>query len=1072
MYTSHNNISLPHSVEHLITKICTEKSEAPPDTKARNQLASISEHSAIEILQAISNCPKITNSFSGYINFLVDKRKRKNAAVSPPKRVCTTINRVGPTTPPPPPNHNHNALTSTISPSSSGTTTTVRLMMSPAKNSDDASSRTSSPFKPVHSMMSPGSLKVSNFPQFPTSNFKGEYGGRFSPHLVALGELEFRKQFLILSYLGWRRLEDYLSVAEIREWKDLSMIKFETAVWEKIRKGETSVERLKNLDWDTGKTHIYHCHVSPDGNLMFKGPYLSKERTFLQSSLGDENVLLVKFCKEKVEGKNQLRIDDYHAMYNWVSKEGILVGLRRYRFFGFIMSSYLDSWHIFPLSVFKDGGKEERKKDPSSSGVKCYFVRMESDATIDINREYILKGKNIREARCVFMHLETLPSMAKYMARLSLILSKTMKLKIDLTELNVENIDEIYCRDADGNIVYDQDGEPRIHTDGTGFISEDLAAICPNNIFKGNLDNVESSETNAISRSSSKEPPLLIQFRLFYNGSAVKGTFLLNKELPVRTVMVRPSMIKVESDVELPITHAQNSLEVVSTSNPPKKILNLSRNLIALLSYGGVPEQFFLNLVDDALEKTKTVSTSRNAALRVALNNRQLDDHLAVHMVARGIPLDEPCLSNYLSIFNNNEKKNLRQGKIPIPECFYLMGTVDPTGKLNHDQVCIILEHGPISGKVLVYRHPGLHFGDIHVLTAIHVPGLENFVGNAKYAIFFPTKGPRSLADEMSGGDFDGDIFFVSRNPELLRTFRESERWVQKSSKLKAPNKRPRDFSDDKLEEELFKQFLTARFDPSLIWKLVPFWAFDVKDGTFFSYAVGVASDSWLAYIDRLLSRGVSSAVEKACIRENINRLVDIHSDALDAPKKSGMKIEIPYELKVNMFPHYMEREQGNTFISTSVLGLIYNKVKEHEARSDSEIEIWKLPQFNQEVPEAYMQIWKVHYAKYCNEMMKAMQLKDGEEKNAATDSIIRLYKQELYGTPEFEESKKSMDDLYGEALALYHIVYDRAKLKNNVGSCMFVWRVAGPVLLNLYASKQGEKQFLFTYSVIKELWG
>jgi len=79
----------------------------------------------------------------------------------------------------------------------------------------------------------------------------------------------------------------------------------------------------------------------------------------------------------------------------------------------------------------------------------------------------------------------------------------------------------------------------------------------------------------------------------------------------------------------------------------------------------------------------------------------------------------------------------------------------------------ICSDNGQISGKVLVYRNPGLHFGDIHVLKATYVKALESFIGNAKYAIFFPCKGPRSLADEIAGGDFDGDMYWVSRNPQV-----------------------------------------------------------------------------------------------------------------------------------------------------------------------------------------------------------------------------------------------------------------------------------------------------------------
>jgi len=40
-------------------------------------------------------------------------------------------------------------------------------------------------------------------------------------------------------------------------------------------------------------------------------------------------------------------------------------------------------------------------------------------------------------------------------------------------------------KDKDGQNVYDEDGELMIHTDGTGFISEDLANRCPRRISKG-----------------------------------------------------------------------------------------------------------------------------------------------------------------------------------------------------------------------------------------------------------------------------------------------------------------------------------------------------------------------------------------------------------------------------------------------------------------------------------------------------------------------------------------------------------------------------------------------------------
>lgn len=76
-------------------------------------------------------------------------------------------------------------------------------------------------------------------------------------------------------------------------------------------------------------------------------------------------------------------------------------------------------------------------------------------------------------------------------------------------------------------------------------------------------------------------------------------------------------------------------------------------------------------------------------------------------------------------------------------------------------------ENGQITGDVLVYRNPGLHFGDIHKMQATYVEELECYVGHGKYAIFFPCVGPRSVADEIAGGDFDGDMYWVSKNPQV-----------------------------------------------------------------------------------------------------------------------------------------------------------------------------------------------------------------------------------------------------------------------------------------------------------------
>ncbi|XP_061994052.1 probable RNA-dependent RNA polymerase 5 isoform X3 [Rosa rugosa] len=871
----------------------------------------------------------------------------------------------------------------------------------------------------------------------------GDHG---EAHLVALGELEFRKQFLILSYAGGMKLRDLIAAEDIRDWKYLPMVTFESKIWEYLGRKCISLEdRRLNFDWDSGRTHVYYCYVNVDGSYIFKGPYLYKiRRTLLQKKLGDDNVLMVKFAKEEVQRGQSIACHHNYSMYMKVAREGILVGLRRYRFF-----------------VFKDGGNEEKKKNPTSSPVKCYFVRVASDAAIDKGVSYILSNRTMYEARCLFMHAHTLASIDNYMIRFSLILSKTTSLNVDWSVVKVEIIGEEYCLDESGNRIH-RDEKPLIHTDGTGFISEDLALICPKIEAKGQsisdehmkgLPDPDELEDNDMGKKRpvlrTEEPPLLTQCRLFHNGSASKGTFLVNKKLHPNTIQIRPSMLKVKTDPTISNNQTINSLEIVGTSTPPRNT-HLSRILIALLMHGGVPEEFFMQILNQALEDAHGVFCKIRAALKVAEKYGEIDDNfLGKLMISFGIPLEESYLRYRLSVLMKEENNSLRKGKLYIPDSYNLMGTADPTGTLKKDEVCVILKDGQLSGKVLVYRYPGLHFGDIHVLKATYVKELESFVGNAKYGIFFSCKGPRSIADEMGGGDFDGDLYWVSRNPQLLEWYKPSEPWIEASiSTQKVPSRSPSDYSPEDLEDVLFRSFLTTRFEPS--------------------FAMSEAADNWLAWMDRFLTLGESDIDEKNNVKDKILQLINLYYTALDAPKK-GVKVVVPKELKVPCFPHYMGK--NNSYPSTSVLGLICNRVDEHQTEDHSLKEVEKLPAFDvNEVPDACLDKWEELHRQYRSEMASAMDDADKQSKNQSADVVIRKYKKILYEANDFEESRRPIDEIYNEAQAIYHVCYDHARRIGGVKACSFAWKVAGKALCQLHAKNTNERCCTIVSSVLKEI--
>ncbi|KAL9224539.1 hypothetical protein vseg_000564 [Gypsophila vaccaria] len=996
---------LPKTVETLIRQICEQQSQPFPELNARRELALLGEAVSIRLLNQIRRT-KISKSFTGFILYKAKEYRTNN---------------------------DNNAVVS-VSPQkfSSVSTQFSRFSISSPSSSSQGS----------NSVCSSGI-----FTQNGIEDGRAESQTARS-HFLALEGFEFRRLFLILSYIGRNKLEDVASVEDVRCWRaqgeHLSMAAYESLIWNQLgRKYIDLYDRIKYCDWDPRrKTYYYHCHVYSDKTYAFKGPYLNTTTTLLQRVLKDENVLIVKFAEDDKPANGPFKVS--YPNFRNVAEEGICLGPRCYRFF-----------------AYKDGGKEATKKDPTSSSVKSYFVNMEAFSQLFREIPDSTEKISAHAARCTFMHAHTVSSLSAYMARFSLILSKTIKLDVHLNDgVCIEDIDDIPCKNEDGSLVYSEDGKLQIMTDGTGFISEDLARRCPTNCYKGSAANnanlegyhdvmklLDKSAEHSLLKCRQSDPPLLIQFRMFYNGRAMKGTVLVNKQLPSKTIQIRPSMVKVKTDPELIGAPTVNSFEIVATSIRPKKP-HFSRFLIALLHFGGVPKQFFTDILEEAIADAGNLLSNMRGALRVALIYGEMDDGFTVaKMLLSGVPLEEPYIQWRLHALANEEKKSLKEGRLPINDSFYLMGTADPVGCLDENEICVIHDNGQISGDVLVYRNPGIHFGDIRVLKATHQKALEDIVGNSKYGVFFSTKGRRSLGDQMAGGDYDGDMYWVSRNPELLKYFKPSEPWTSTCTLSNANVKKPIDYPADTLEHELFSLFLDTRFQPCR--------------------SASTAADSWLSYMDRMLTLGHECADEKIEVRKKMLQLVDIYYDALDAPKK-GVKVKVPENLVPKTYPHYMGRRNRHTYRSKSVLGEIFDRADKLKVK-DPSIQVWKLPNFEVEIPESRLKSWVDHYKAYRGEMKGACDL-DDESKNEAAGDVIRKYKEILYGADDLDKSSRPWDEVRLDALALYHVTYNHAIDNDRVQCCGFAWKVASAALLKVFIDEQNEKPATCLLSVLRQL--
>lgn len=162
-----------------------------------------------------------------------------------------------------------------------------------------------------------------------------------SPQFLALQGLEFRRLFLILSYIGRNNLEDVASVEEIQSLRSegelLPMGAYEFMIWNKFgQRFCEKTDRLKYRNWDPKrKFYYYHCYVYSDGSYVFKGPYLNTTTTLLHRVLKDENVLIVKFAEEETKTLSAKgHINMLYSSFNKVAKKGISLGCKCYHFFG------------------------------------------------------------------------------------------------------------------------------------------------------------------------------------------------------------------------------------------------------------------------------------------------------------------------------------------------------------------------------------------------------------------------------------------------------------------------------------------------------------------------------------------------------------------------------------------------------------------------------------------------------------------------------------------------------------------------------------------------------------------
>lgn len=139
-----------------------------------------------------------------------------------------------------------------------------------------------------------------------------------------------------------------------------------------------------------------------------------------------------------------------------------------------------------------------------------------------------------------------------------------------------------------------------------------------------------------------------------------------------------------------------------------------------------------------------------------------------------------PYLANALQRFVQN-KQVIKESKLrtPLGKSTFLFGIADPLSVLKPGEVHVqfsgrfvdeLTEESYLNLKnmdCLVARQPACRRSDIQKVRTIVHPELSHLID----VVVFPSIGRQPLANKLQGGDYDGDLFWLCWEPELVNPF-------------------------------------------------------------------------------------------------------------------------------------------------------------------------------------------------------------------------------------------------------------------------------------------------------------
>ncbi|KAJ7689926.1 RNA dependent RNA polymerase-domain-containing protein [Mycena rosella] len=361
----------------------------------------------------------------------------------------------------------------------------------------------------------------------------------------------------------------------------------------------------------------------------------------------------------------------------------------------------------------------------------CFLREANSDAELDA-RIYRLGD------------FERLMSAAKRAKRIGLLFSEA-QVDYNLDPRLVKDIDDIQAGDE-------------LFSDGCGLISKWLA--------------LQLAKKKKVIFRGVRYTPCVFQIR--YLG--YKGVLILHPQLDAS---------RASTPQETAVVHFRKSMKKFSTTENttfsvvdhscPYSFGRLNNDIIVLLSSLGITDEKLLAKQEEYFQWIRNATADPVAAVdflsslnEYALAERVLLDGLDEPKVLESI---RKLQLKEIGGFKNDRNKD--RSRMIIKKSRLIFGVCDPFGVLREGEVHIRITTArkgastPIHADVLVVRNPCLHPGDCLKLRAVHRPELSHLVDCIVFA-GVAKPGHKAAPSMSSGGDLDGDKYFVCWDPDLV----------------------------------------------------------------------------------------------------------------------------------------------------------------------------------------------------------------------------------------------------------------------------------------------------------------